>query len=123
MSKDKPTREAQLVHVLSATVERSRDAVKRFATELNSDHPEGQLAWSHEAFIHAGTISVYSWVERMLTAEGSTVTFDAMKQHALAELLRRTAHPTLSTSPCRNLMDHEVSSAWARLLEVMDNIV
>lgn len=115
----------------------ARSTIIKFKENLDENEASA-LAWAHSAFAAAARVKVFQDVVFGLTNEDSnpidsnpivTRTVDGrppynvlphMRDHAQKEVNRRASHPSRSTSPTSNLMDDEITAAWAEVVEIID---
>lgn len=93
------------------------DELKDFADKLAKD-PSYAMSWSGDAFTHAAEHKVWSTVRSYCDdVEDPDNRMDLIIKLVQNNALRGARHPERSTSPASNLMNQEMTIAWASVLD------
>jgi hypothetical protein len=97
--------------------------IAHFREQL-AENPAHAFEWSLESIEAAARIRVYTYVMKLLEEyAASETTLEKLHDWAAEEVRRRSHNPKRSTSPVSNLIDQEVTAAWAGFLETVEGFI
>lgn len=108
---------SDLIEKATYEVESATKAIAKFAEKLVKD-PSYEMGWSGNAFANAAAHKVWSTVLCDCDAVmGKDNAMELLVKEYQKVVMRGAMYPERSTSPASNLMNQEITMAWAKVLE------
>jgi len=101
-------------------IEQGDEAIKKFAADLQGDHPAYAFQWAHNAMNATAARDVARDIKKAVESIGTgTCTMWSLRDSVTSNVISSAKHPSFSTSPTSNLMEQFKNAAlaeWANFL-------